>query len=627
MKNSFLFRILLLFFITPASVNILYAQGDFYKPLNIKAAYEKVTRSDDGIPGKNYWQNNADYKIKAEIEPHSRLLSGSEEIKYFNNSPDTLNSLVIRLYQDFYKYGAARNFEISKEALSDGINLKHIKINGAVVDINDGGMIRRGNTLLIVKLSEPLLPLSSIDLSCDWSFVIPKESNVRMGTYDSTTFFVGYWYPQIAVYDDIDGWDIIGYNGEQEFYNDFNNFEVELTEPAAMGIWATGVLQNPESVLQPEYLKRFQQAKTSNEVVNIITKEDLQKTVYTNIAEKNVWKFKAEHVPDFAFGTSDHYLWDASTLNLGDKVVLVSAAYNSASNDFYKVAGIARKAIEYFSTDLPGIPYPYPSMTVFNGAGGMEYPMIVNNSSVATESGTVHLTSHEIFHTYFPFYMGINEQKYAWMDEGWAVMIPFKFQSTNAHGYDPYARYVKAYENIAGAELEMPMITPSILLRSSAYRAASYNRPSIAYQILLETLGEDLFKTALKEYINNWNGKHPTPFDFFNSFNKTTGQDLSWYWKPWFFEKGYPDLRIKKIENGEGVVRVLVEKVGNLPIPICLNIKTGEGNEIMVKRPASIWKDGATEVWVEHELVSPPRKITLGSKYVPDVNKENDELK
>ncbi|MBZ0200548.1 MAG: M1 family metallopeptidase, partial [Ignavibacteriaceae bacterium] len=557
----------------------------------------------------------------------TRLLSGNEDVIYFNNSPYTLKKIVIRLYQDFYKYGAARNFEINKETVSDGINLTQLKFNDENIDLTNSSATNRGNALLIVRLSKPLLPSTSINISADWSFVIPKGSNVRMGTYDSSTFFIAYWYPQVAVYDDIDGWDVIGYNGEQEFYNDFNNFDVELTVPVSMGIWATGLLQNPESVLQPEYLKRLRQAKASDEVVNIITKEDLQKTVYINSSDKNVWKFKAEHVPDFAFGTSDHYLWDASTLKLDDKNVLISAVYIESSEDFYKVAGIARSAIEYFSTDLPGVPYPYPSMTVFNGAGGMEFPMIVNNGSASTENGTVHLTSHEICHTYFPFYMGVNEKKYAWMDEGWAVMIPFKFQATNAVGYDPYARYVKAYESISGAELEMPMITPSILLRSTAYRAASYNRPSIAYQILLETLGEEVFKTALKEYIQNWNGKHPVPFDFFNSFNKSTAQDLNWFWKPWFFEKGYPDLAIKKIDNGEGVVRVLVEKVGNIPVPVYLNIKTGEGEEITVKRSASIWKDGASEVWVEHELPAPPQQITIGSKYVPDVNNENNKLK
>jgi len=626
MKNLFSFRILLSFFITAVSVNILYAQSYLYTPLNIQSAYQKQTRSSNGMPGKNYWQNAADYKIKAEIDFPTRLLSGVEEIKYFNNSPDTLRSITIRLYQDLYQFGAARNFQISKEALSDGVEIKSLKINGTEINPADGDKVKRGNTLMVIDLSQPLLPSSTIVVETEWSFTIPKGSSIRMGTYDSTTFFVAYWYPQIAVYDDVDGWDRISYNGEQEFYNDINNFEVEITLPNSFGVWATGVLQNPADVLMTNYLSLYKEALISSKVVNIITKDDLQKTVYSNSSEKNVWKFLAPNVPDFAFGTSDHYLWDAVTLKLENKPepIYVAAAYNPNSADFNKVAAIAKKSIEYFSTDLPGINYPYPSMTVFNGGGGMEFPMIVNNGSSSTEAGTVHLTSHEILHTYFPFYMGINEKKYAWMDEGWAVMLPFKFQSKEAEGYDPFARYVNAYENIAGSELEMPMMTPSILLRGAAYRTASYNRPAMAYQILLETLGEDIFKKALKEYITRWNGKHPLPYDFFNTFNEVTQEKLSWYWQPWFFEKGYPDLAIKKIENGDGVVRVLIEKVGNIPVPIHLIIQTGEGSEISVDRSAAIWKDGAKEVWIEHELIAPPKQITLGSKYIPDVNRTNN---
>lgn len=628
MKNLFSFRILLSFFITAVSVNISYAQGHLYTPLNIQSAYQKQTRSSNGIPGKNYWQNAADYKIKAEIDFPTRLLSGVEEIKYFNNSPDTLRNIVIRLYQDLYQFGAARNFQISKEALSDGVEIKSLKINGTEINTADGDKVKRGNTLMVVDLSQPLLPASSVKVLIEWSFTIPKGSNIRMGIYDSTTFFVAYWYPQIAVYDDVDGWDKIGYNGEQEFYNDINNFDVEITVPNSFGIWATGVLQNPENVLMSAYFSLYKRTFNSEEVVNIITKDDLQKTVYSNSSTKNVWKFIAEDVPDFAFGTSDHYLWDAVMLKLKNKPepIYVASAYNQNSLDFYNVAAIAKKSIEYFSTDLPGINYPYPSMTVFNGGGGMEFPMIVNNGSSSTEWGTVHLTSHEILHTYFPFYMGINEKKYAWMDEGWAVMLPFKFQSVEADGYDPYARYVKAYENAAGAELEMPMMIPTILLRSPAYRTASYNRPAVAYQILLETLGEDVFKKALREFMTIWNGKHPLPYDFFYTFNKVAGQDLSWYWQPWFFEKGYPDLAIKKIENGDGVVRVLIEKAGNIPVPIHLTIFTGEGREISVDRSAAIWKDEAKEIWIEHELIAPPKQITLGSKYIPDVNKTNNSL-
>ena len=232
---------------------------------------------------------------------------------------------------------------------------------------------------------------------------------------------------------------------------------------------------------------------------------------------------------------------------------------------------IAKEALEYFSTDLPGVPYPYPSFTVFNGGGGMEYPMIINDESNTTEAGTVGLTSHEAAHTYFPFYMGINEKKYAWMDEGLAVMLPIKFQS-QVEGNDPLGRNAGYYAVFAGKELEMPLMIPSILLRSPSYRVASYSKPGVAYHYLQDFLGRDTFRKALQEYIYRWNGKHPIPYDFFNSFDDYLGKDLSWYWKPWFFEFGVPDLAIKSYDKKNNLLEMEIEKVGNIPIPIKISL-------------------------------------------------------
>ena len=621
MRKIFVISFLLL-------VPFVYAQDEFV-PLNIQKAFANGTRSKDGNPGENYWQNSADYKIKIKFNPYNKFIDGTETIKYYNNSPDTLSELVIRLYQNFYKSNSARNFQISSESVTDGIELKRLIINNESIILDDNSSLNFTNTNLIIKLSEKIKPISSVSIAVDWNFTIPAGSPIRMGVYDSTSFLIAYWYPQIAVYDDIDGWDKIDFNGEQEMYNDFNNYDVEIETPDKFVVWSTGVLQNAKDILSESAFNKFEMAHTSDTVINIITKDDyITKNIFLSSRGNNIWHFKADYVTDFAFGCSDHYLWDAVSLipdHNSYRRVFVSAAYNSDSKDFYGVAEIASNALEYFSTDLPGVPFPYPSFTVFNGGGGMEYPMIINDGSSSTLAGTVYLTSHEASHTYFPFYMGINEKKYAWMDEGMAVMLPMKFQS-QVEGSDPVSRNANSYAAFSGKEMEMPLIVPSILLRGASYRVASYARSGIAYYYLQDFLGGDTFRKALQEYIHRWNGKHPIPYDFFNTFNNYLGKNLSWYWKPWFFEFGFPDLAIKSYVQENNSLEVEIEKIGNIPVPIKLTLlKAGESVK-EIYNATDVWKSG--NKFATFKLDNPGEfdKIVLGDEKIPDVNKKDNEL-
>jgi cyclophilin family peptidyl-prolyl cis-trans isomerase len=602
-------------------------------PLNIQRAIEKSTRTLEGKPGPNYWQNNAEYKIKAELEPKSRKLSGEETITYYNNSPDTLKQIVIKILMDLYRKGNSRDFEISPRVLTDGVQSKGIFVNGAEIK-TDGtkNSLRREGTNLFVPLEKPIAPKSKAELKLQWNFVLPNESQVRMGAYDSTAFFVAYWFPQIAVYDDIDGWDVVNYTGQVETYNDFSNYEVELTVPKNFLVWSTGVLLNPGEVLSSEIYEKHKKAYSSTEVVRIVEEKDYQKGLITIDEQKLSYKFKAENVMDFAFATSDHYLWDGSSVLVDKKVgrtSFVDAAYNKASKDFYTVAEVARKAIESFSTHIPGVPFPYPKMTVFNGEGGMEFPMMVNDSSVPDLQGEVHLTSHEISHTYFPFFMGINERKYAWMDEGWATMLPFDFQTANAPGYDPRTRNSRSYNEYAGNEQDVPPMVLSYELRGASYRTASYRRPGAAYEFLRQMLGDDLFKKCLHEYMNRWNGKHPIPHDFFFTFNETAGQDLNWFFKPWFFETKYPDLSLTALYTNEGV-SLSVSNKGGLPLPVKIKFYyEDETSEIVYDKNADEWKDGNAEILTIIKPTAKVKKIELGSTQIPDANEKNNvyELK
>ena len=428
MKKSAI--LILLLVITGFQIKIYGQDNPLYTPINFKKAYEKGTRTLTGKPGQNYWQNYADYNIKAEIDTSTRAIIGSETIVYKNNSPDTLRTLVFRLYQNLYKKGTFRDFPIDTVDLTDGVKIIELKINGKLIDIDSSGVkLRIYGTNMFFKPDSSIFPNQELNIECKWSFIMPLETDIRMGMIDSTSYYVGYWYPQVSVYDDIDGWDITQYTGGQEFYNNFGSFDVEIKVPKNYIVWATGLLQNPNEVLTNKYLERMKSAETSDSVVHIISLNDLKNGDVTKNNRENTWHFRAENVTDFAFAASDHYLWDSGSLIVDSTTgrrTVVAAAYRKEALDFPHVTEIGMKALKYYSQRIPGIPFPYPKITVVNGArtGGMEYPMMVNDYSAHELTRTIGVTDHEIAHTYFPFYMGINERKYAWMDEGWASTLP-----------------------------------------------------------------------------------------------------------------------------------------------------------------------------------------------------------
>ena len=593
-----------------------------YMPLNLREAVEKGFRTYDGKPGKNYVQNEVTYKIDAELLPKEGKVKGKVVINYKNNFPNALEKLVIRLYQDAFKKGVGRDFQINPADVHDGTIISDFKIDGKEIDLKSD-KINRSGTLLFVKMDTPLNTGVNVTVEMNWEVKFPEISRVRMGKYSDSTLFIAYWYPQMSVYDDLQGWDEQNFTMNQEFYNNFADFDVKITAPEGFLIWATGELQNPAEVYSDEILKSFEKAKTSDEIVKIVTKET--KNSLKTQKGKNTFYYKAKYVPDFAFGAAIDYLWDASTMVVDNKTgrkALISAVYNEKSEDFYQVADISRQAIKYFSEDLPGVPYPYPSMTVFNGQGGMEFPMMVNDGSEPTYASTVGLTSHEIAHTYFPFFMGTNEVKYAFMDEGWARMIPYKFQK-EVGKYNPIALQMKGFDERAGREFEVPPMVPSIQLKGQTYRMAAYNRPALAYLFLQDMMGEDKFREAMQYYIAVWKGKHPNPFDFFNIMSSFYGEDLSWYFKSWFFNWDYPDLKLKF----EGGTEYTVQNPGRLPLPVKIYLAEGTFKKLVYYQSASIWKDGRTTIKVELET---PDKMTwyqLGDESIPDVNRLDNVLK
>lgn len=647
MKKRKIFKIVFLIIIALPVISSAQ-DSELYIPRNIKGAYDNGTRSLEGTPGLQYWQNRANYKMNIDFNPESRLLVGEAEVTYFNNSPDTLKEMYINLFPNFYKKGQIRELSIEPDDENDGVTIRKIEINNIDIDTsNAAGKLIYSGTNVKVILDVPISPKESTQLAFSWHYTVNQGSHVRTGGVDSTTFFVAYFFPHIAVYDDVDGWHNFDYTGTSEFYNDFGNFEVAVEVPKNFVVWATGALQNQGDVLNDKYLHRYETAKTSDKIIHIIDSTDIVGNNITKQNPSNVWCFKAENVPDFAFGTSDHYLWDASSLVVDKKSsqrVLIDAAYNKNSLYFFKVADISRECIEYMSFEFPAVPFPYPQMTVFNGNSGMEYPMMVNNWSMIDnpeldkypdkDSYLIALTAHEISHSYFPFYMGINETKYAWMDEGWAIFIDYHITkklydnglSPTWGGYE-YIGSGELYKRIGGSLSDIPLIGDSDFIKADSYLINSYAKSAYFYLILKDLLGEDLFTKTVQEYMKHWNGKHPTPYDFFFTLNQASGQNLNWLIKPWFFEFGYPDPAIKKVSHQSGGYSIEIMRVGNYPVPIHLKLTYDDGTVEIHHEKVSVWKNGESTYTIITKNGKTLSSVELGDVIIPDVDLTNNIYK
>ncbi len=602
---------------------------DLYMATTYQQVYDKgQTRSPEGRPGTGYWINHARYTIDVTVYPSTRLLKGRAVMVYSNESPDTLKKLVLRLYQDIYRKGNTRNESVDPLAVTDGMEILCLKVGDKRIDTDDpAGPARRRGTNLFIDLEKPLLPGGKRRLEIEWKYYIAEKSRIRSGMYDKSTAFVAYWYPQIAVYDDVFGWDILNYNGLQEFYNDFHDFDVRINVPAGYSVWATGILQNPGEILPSEQFDVWKRAFESDETQSLLSGKILDEdSVVVNEGAQS-WHFKAGHVPDFAFSFSDHYAWDIRSVEVEPgRRTLIQAAYPKDDENSVDVCEIAAGSIAFLSGDFPAIPYPYEAMTVFisKNGGGMEFPMIVNDGSVEKHARRVSLTSHEITHTYFPFMMGINERRFAFMDEGMAVMLPFKAQLALAPEENIVARRVKRYNKIGGSVIDMPMMIPSYDLAGPAYRNASYNRPGMAYEYLRQILGDKLFLKALHDYVQNWRGKHPLPYDFFHTFNRVSGENLNWYWKPWFFEFAYADLALGSVSKTAGGLDVVVRNKGGLPLPVRLTVTDSEGREKVVEKTAAVWREANGMVTIHVPEVSRPVKVVLGGETILDADTDNN---
>jgi Peptidase family M1 domain len=589
-------------------------------PTNIKKTYDKGTRSPDGNPGPNYWQNTADYDLKINFDPTSRLLSGTEEIVYTNNSPDTLRPFIFKLYPNLFKKGALRNSPVLSEDLTDGVTISSFILGTETIDST---RIRIDGTNMIIA-GHPLFPKQNARFSIRWSYKLNKTPSLRTGEIDPGTDFVAYFFPRIAVYDDIDGWNTYQYNGTQEFYNDFCHFKAAITVPNNEAVWATGTLLNANDVFSDKVVQRMQQAEKNDAVITVIDSTEIASAT-NHSPPTNTWQFEANDVTDFVFACSDHYMWHSTSLVVDKSTgrrTRVDAVFNPKHKDYFDVIHDARRTVEAMSYDFPKWPYPYPHETVVDGLDQMEYPMMVNDNPLADHAESIELTDHEIFHTMFPFFMGINETKYAWMDEGWATIGEWLISPMiDSSLVDEYG--VAAVERNAGNETDLPITTLSTEI-SRAYFTNSYPKPAMGYLFVKDMLGDELFYKGLHYYFQQWHSKHPMPLDFFNCMNKGSGRDLNWFWKKWFYDDGTPDLAISKVVQTGTQKQITIESIGSKPVPVDLAVTFDDGSTKTFHQSIVVWEKGNKTNVIKFTSGKKVVKIVLGAVHTPDSNKKNN---
>ncbi|MFC1226021.1 M1 family metallopeptidase [Pedobacter sp. BG31] len=585
-------------------------------------AYQKETRNVIGKPGKNYWQNTARYDLNINFNPASRLLKGKVQVTYTNNSPDTLKEIWFKLYPNLYKKGTPRKSKLAASDLGEGVAIEKMVANGkTVTDFTIDGTNMTVNVPAVI-------PGKTVSFAIDYSYFLNKGSHVRTGQVDDGSYFIAYFFPRIAVYDDIDGWNKFPYIGAEEFYNDFDQFNASITVPGTYGVWATGDLKNPSEVFQKDIVSRMLTAEKNDAVIDVITDKDLADKRVTKPNAFNTFKFEAKHVTDFVFALSDHYLWKSCSLVVDPKTkrrTRVDAVFNPRHKDYYEVIDFARKTVEAMSYTFPKWPFPYNHETIFDGLDQMEYPMMVNDNPVDNRVDAITLTDHEIFHTMFPFYMGINETKYGWMDEGWATigewLISPMIDSTivDEYGVQPTA-------SSSGGKDDTPIMTLTPDLKGSGSFTNSYPKPGLAYLYIKDYLGDELFTKALHTYIQNWNGKHPMPYDFFNSINTGSGKNLNWFWKAWFFEDGVTDMAIKAVDKTSAGYTVTVENKSVKPLPVDLALTFEDGTTEKNHSTIGVWEKGDRLVKIEVKTNKKLSKVVMGNPHTPDKVKSDNSF-
>jgi len=553
-------------------------QGKF-EPIDQMIAPPNTYRTASGAPGRAYWQQRADYKIKAIIDEKNNTLSGEETITYFNNSPDDLSYLWMQLEQNVNKK-ENEDFGSINNRMQDSITTREMQFLTRTIDFPAGYSIKHvkdengnhiktmvNNTMMKVKLNTTLKSGESTKLSISWSYpitdrsmyVLSREGYEYFPEDDNTVYLIAHWFPRMAVYNDTEGWQNQQFQKLGEFALEFGDYEVEITVPEDHIIASTGVLQNEESVLTKTQRKRLEQAKKSfDKPIMVITKEEAEANEKQKSTKQKTWKFNAKNVRDFAFASSRKFIWDAQAVKLPTNTVMAMSFYPKEGLPVWQEASTKAimHALEVYSEAT--FDYPYPVCISVNTSNiGMEFPMISFNGgrpvngkiSDGAKQGMIGTIIHEVGHNWFPMIVSSDERKWMWMDEG---LNTFLHQRTVAERYPDFNNITpKSIVPFMSGDKNIlrPIMTTSDNELLSQFGANFYLKPTVGLQMLRNSIiGKELFDEAFREYANRWKYKHPNPADLFRTLEDATATDLDWFYRGWFFTTDNVDMELSNVK-------------------------------------------------------------------------------
>ncbi len=618
-------------------------EGRKFEQMGTMLPTPNVYRTAAGAPGKDYWQQQADYNMEIVLDDDKQTITGYEVISYHNNSPDPLDYLWLQLEQNkrnihsntYATSSSSVNGNLSGQEIASilgheydlGYHILEVKdLNGADITYTIN------KTMMRLDLKDPIAPGQTYSFSVRWYYNI--NDRMKVGGRSGMEYFeddgnylysIAQFFPRMAVYDDVNGWQNKQFLGRGEFTLPFGNYEVKIKVPSDHIVGATGVLQNPGDVLTPKQIELFEKAKTASEPVIIVSEDEVIKKEKRHALDKKTWIFKADSVRDFAFVSSRKFIWDAMGVDVEGNHVMAMSYYPKEANPLYEEYSTKVVAHTIKTYSKYTIPYPYPVAISVEAANGMEYPMICFNFGRPNKDGTyserlkygmISVIIHEVGHNFFPMIINSDERQWTWMDEGLNSFMQYLTEKE----WDPdYPSKRGPPENIVpymkgSKDTMVPIMTNSEQIKQFSNNA--YGKPATALNILRETvMGHELFDYAFKEYCKRWAFKHPTPADFFRTMEDASAVDLDWFWKGWFYTTDNVDISIEDVNyyKYDDVLTSNIEKKG----------KQGKKKKGQNTATGSFAPQG----YSHGEDLSPEEKLKTPKPITTSLNYTDDRLK
>jgi len=559
-----------------------------FSPLDLPTPNRMRTGS--GAPGADYWQQRVDYRIDVSLEPSTRLIRGRVHVTYHNQSPDPLDYIWVHLEQNVLRKDSIGSLADGTSAMggptdhNDGVRVREVSADGSALQY------QIYDTLMRVSLPATLAPGKSFECDIAWSFEVPKRVFRRYGTMrvkKGTVWELAQWFPAVAVYDDVNGWNTLPYMGTGEFYTNFGDYELNITAPRDHIVVATGVLQNEEEVYTAVQRERLARARTSNEPVMIRSKEEVGDPASRPAGDGPLtWRFHSKDVRTVAFASSEAFILDAASVG----ETLVQSVYAEDSLPVWgESTAMLCAAIKGYNERW--CRYPYPVATNVAGIeGGMEYPMIIfcSGRNKRNERGLYDVTTHEIGHNWFPMMVNTDERRYAWMDEGFNTFI--NMYST-ADWFKKNNKPAKPSSFTMMLRMPgVPVVTAADRLNGLQLGLLQYQKTGVGMQLLREyVLGPERFDFAFRTYIQRWKFKSPQPADFFRTMEDAAGMDLAWFWRGWFLEDALLDQAVDSVRNTSRGARITFLNKERMVMPLTFDVEFEDGSKRRQQLPVEVW--------------------------------------